>query len=61
MPTVIWVATERHLQHNFNTEGGYQFSPAWKIIQMVKQQKGHHKHMLPMDPMPVGGTVTTPP
>jgi hypothetical protein len=61
MPTVTQVATGRNLQHNFNIEGGYQFSPARKIIQMVKQQKGHYKHILPMDPKPVGGTVTTPP
>jgi hypothetical protein len=40
----IWEATEISLHENFSEEGGYQFSPAWKIIiHTGKQQRGCHK------------------
>jgi hypothetical protein len=49
---VIREAIEIKLHSSFNGESGYQLSSAWKIIHIAKQQKGHHEHSLPTNPMP---------
>jgi hypothetical protein len=56
----IWEAIEISLHENFSEEGGYQFSPAWKIIiHTIKQQRVCDKHTLPISPLPNQGTATT--
>lgn len=55
---IIWEAIEIKLHENFNRESGYLLSPAWKIIHMIKQQRGCHKHTLPTNPVPDQGTAT---
>lgn len=55
---IIWEAIEIKLRENFKRESGYLLSPAWKIIHMVKQQRGCHEHTLPTNPVPDQGMAT---
>jgi hypothetical protein len=54
---VICEAIKINLHNNFNREGGYQISPAWKIIiHVLKEETGHHSHNQTMKPF--SGPVT---
>jgi hypothetical protein len=54
---VMREATEFNLHENFNREDCYQLRPAWKIIQTGKQQRGHHKYTLAINPMQMKGQL----